>query len=89
MGYPYGDTYLETIRKNDKECQEIKSAFNVLKRKYIRESNGKFTDEIELSIKEQFEILGEAFELASWTLDGIADGYHFMQDVVERLLEKP
>ena len=80
---------METIRKNDEECQEIKSAFNVLKQKYIKESNGRVTDEIELSIKEQFAILGEAFELASWTLDGVADEYHFVQDVVERLLEKP
>lgn len=85
MGYPYDKTYLEQIQGHKDECEEIEQAFTVLRKKFVKDSPD-YADSIELPISEQFRLLGEAFELASWTLDGISDEYHFMWDVVEALL---
>lgn len=84
MGYPYEDSYLEQIQKNKDECKQIETAYAVLAHKYIKENNK--SDYIDLSIKEMFAILGEAFEYASWTVGDISDQYHFMQDILEILL---
>lgn len=84
MGYPYGDTYLEQIQKNPSECKEIEMAYRVLVEKYLKEHNK--SDDIDLSLQETFSILGEAFELCSWTVRDISDQYHFMYDVLEILL---
>lgn len=83
MGYPYGDTYLEQIQKNKKECEDIRKAYYILVRKYAKE---KHIDPIELTLTESFSLLGEAFELESVVLDGVADIYHFMWDVLDELL---
>ena len=85
MGYPYGDTYLEQIKKDKQECKEITTAFYVLRRKYMREHN---KDDIELSLQEQFSLLGEAFDIYSSTVGDISDQYHFVWDVIEALLGK-
>lgn len=84
MGYPYDKSYLEQIKENKKECEKIINAFYVLRKKYVEENN--LSDSIDLSIKENFMVLGEAFELASNTLENINDGYHFMWDVLLELL---
>lgn len=84
MGYPYGDTYLEQIRKNPDECKAIKDAFNVLRVKYMKDHG--YSDTVDLSIEENFKVLGEAFEFASETVGDIADVHHFMWDVVDTLL---
>lgn len=84
MGYPYDKTYLEQIQDSKDECEDIKRAFHVLRLKYMKEH--KINDVIALGIKENFEILGEAFELASQSLDGIIDLHHFMWDVEDALL---
>lgn len=85
MSHPYDKTYLEQIQESKSECNEIEQAFKVLRQKFVKDSPD-YTNSTELPISEQFRLLGEAFELASWTLDGIADEYHFMWDVVEALL---
>lgn len=85
MGYPYDKTYLEQIQESKQECKEIATAFYVLRRKYMRE-HGK--DDIELSLQEQFSLLGEAFDIYSSTVSDITDQYHFMWDVIEALLGK-
>ena len=85
MGYPYGKRYIDKIRDNKQECNEIENAFYVLRKKYVNDHEG-YTDYIDLSLKENFAILGEAFELASNTVGDIVDVYHFMWDVVEELL---
>lgn len=84
MGYPYDKTYLEQIQSSKKECKEIENAFYVLRQKYVRDHG--YSDSIDLTIKENFEVLGEAFELASATVGDIVDGYHFMWDIIEELL---
>ena len=86
MGYPYGLTYLEQIKKRPQECEDIKQAFYVLRAKYVADSD-KYADPIELSIKENFMLLGEAFELVSDTVRGIVDVHHFMWDILDELLE--
>lgn len=83
MGYPYGKTYLRQIQENPKECKAIEEAFYILRKKAAK---SKGCEDIELSISEQFYILGEAFDLASVTLDGCTDESHFLQDVVKELL---
>lgn len=85
MGYPYDKTYLEQILENIEECEDIRRVFYALRRKYIKD-NLEGGDEFSLSIQENFRLLGEAFELESWTLDGISDKYHFIGDVLEALL---
>lgn len=85
MSYPYDKTYLEQIQESKSECKEIEQAFKVLRHKFVKDSPD-YTDSIELPISEQFRLLGEAFELASYTLDGVSDDYHFMWDVVDALL---
>lgn len=85
MGYPYDKTYLEQIQENKKECQAIINGYYLLRRKFINEHE-EYSDDIDLDLKENFALLGEAFELASHTLDGITDKYHFMWDVLEKLL---
>ena len=84
MGYPYGKTYLEQIQERPQECKEIEHAFYVLRLKYAKDH--KYTDTIDLGLKENFQVLGEAFELASDTVGEIADVYHFMWDVIDALL---
>ena len=83
MGYPYGDTYLEQIQKHKQECEDIRKAYYVLLGKYCRDNE---TDDISLSLKESFSLLGEAFELQSVVLGGKIDLYHFMWDVLDTLL---
>ena len=85
MGYPYGETYLEQIQRSKRECEEIRQAFYVLRQKYVKDHDG-YSDIVDLSIKENFEVLGEAFELASDAADGISDEYHFMWDILDALL---
>lgn len=85
MGYPFDKRYIDKIRESKRECEDITNAFNVLRRKYVNDTPG-YTVIIDLSLKEQFMLLGEAFELASPTLDGITDGWHFLWDVLEELL---
>lgn len=84
MGYPYDKRYIDKIRENERECKEIENAFYVLRQKYTKDHG--YSDSTELSLKENFEVLGEAFEFASDTVGGIMDGYHFMWDVIEELL---
>lgn len=84
VSYPYDKTYLEKIQENKTECENIENAYHVLLRKFLSETRR--DDVTDLSIREQFALLGEAFEYASSTLDGITDGYHFMWDVIEALL---
>ena len=86
MGYPYGDTYLMQIQKNKQECKKIVNTYYVLRQKYC--SDNKIADNIELGLKEQFMILGEALELASDVVGDIADSYHFMWDVLDELFDK-
>lgn len=83
MGYPYGDTYLEQIQKHKQECEDVRKAYYVLARRYAKE---KHTDPIDLTLQESFSLLGEAFELESVVLDGVADTYHFVWDVLDALL---
>ena len=85
MGYPFDKRYIDKIRENRYECEAISNAFKVLQRKYINDTPG-YTDPVDLSLRESFMLLGEAFELASDTLDGITDVYHFMWDVGDELL---
>lgn len=85
MGYPYGKTYLEQIQEKPEECKEIRNAFWVLRQKYVKD-HPKYSDGIELSLQENFSILGEAFELASDTVGSIQDPHHFMWDVLDELL---
>lgn len=85
MGYPWDKTYLEKIRENPQECESIRSAFYTLRKKYIND-NPDISDEINLSIQEQFRLLGEAFELESAVLDGCTDEWHFLWDVLDALL---
>lgn len=84
MSYPYDKTYLEEIQENKTECGNIENAYHVLLRKYMEETCRDNVDEV--SIKDKFMILGEAFEYASSTLDGVSDEYHFMYDVLDALL---
>ena len=83
MGYPYGKTYLEQIKEGKSECEAIYNAYYVLAHKYAKDHQ---KDPTELTLKESFGILGEAFELASDILDGCTDEYHFMWDVLDELL---
>lgn len=85
MGYPYDKRYIDKIRDNSDECRQIREAFYLLQEKYTKDNN--IPSDIDLSLQEQFRLLGEAFELASVTLDGAVDVYHFMWDVLEELLE--
>ena len=85
MSYPYDKTYLEQIQEHKNECKEIEQAFKVLRQKFIKDHE-EYTCVEDLSLAENFEILGEAFDLASYTLDGVSDVYHFMWDVLEVLL---
>lgn len=84
MGYPYGDTYLETIQKRPDECKAIRDAFYILRVKYVKDHG--YSDTIDLTMEENFKVLGEAFEFASDTVGGIADVYHFMWDVLDELI---
>lgn len=81
MGYPYGKTYLEQIQENNHEMTTVRNAFWTLRKKYIAEHS----DVDDISLKEEFALLGEAFELGSNTLD-VPDVYHFMWDVLDELL---
>jgi hypothetical protein len=85
MGYPYDKTYLEEIQAKPKECERIRDAFYTLRLKFVRDNEG-YSDIIDLSIKENFALLGEAFELASDTVGNISDEYHFMWDVLDELI---
>lgn len=85
MSYPYDRTYLEQIQEKRGECDEIKNAFYTLRKKYIKEHKH-VNDIIDLSVTEQFTLLGEAFELASYTLESAPDDYHFIWDVKDALL---
>ena len=84
MSYPYDKTYLEKIQERPEECDDIRKAYYVLRQKYAHDHN--LGNSIDMTIKESFEVLGEAFELASITVDGITDEYHFMWDVIDALL---
>lgn len=83
MGYPYDKTYLEKIQANTQECRQIRDAYYVLRDKYLKEHPE--YDEISLPLSISFGILGEAFELGSWTVGNIPDQYHFMWDVLDEL----
>ena len=85
MGYPYDKTYLEQIQASKHEKEAIRNAFYVLRNKYIADHSD--VDDISLSLKEEFTLLGEAFELESITLD-VPDVYHFMWDVLDELLPR-
>lgn len=90
MGYPYGERYLEQIQGSKTECERIKNAFYALRERYLEEHG--YSDHIELTVPEQFEILGEAFAYGSNVISDISDEYHFIDDVVLALLtpkEKP
>lgn len=85
MGYPYGETYLERIQNDKKECERIKSAYLVLANRIATEEHHS-TDFRDLSVAEHFTALGEAFQYGSVVLDGVTDEYHFLDDVLEALL---
>lgn len=85
MGYPWDKTYLQQIHEHPKEMEEIRQAFYVLRQKYAKDHDG-YSDSIDLSLMENFMVLGEAFELASGTVGDISDPWHFMWDVVDALL---
>lgn len=84
MSYPYGDTYLEQIQKRPEECKHIREAYYVLLNKYMREH--KVPDDIDLTMAQRLELLGEAFDYESWTIKDITDSYHFMWDILDALL---
>lgn len=86
MGYPWGETYLMRIQASERECEQIRNAFYVLRSKYVADSD-EYSDPIDLGIKENFSILGEAFELASDTVRDITDPHHFLWDILDELLE--
>ena len=83
MSYPYDKRYLDKIRENKAECKAIESAYYTLLKKYCKDNK---TDDITLSLQEQFALLGEAFELESHTVGDATDIYHFIWDVIEELL---
>ncbi len=83
MGYPYDKRYIDKIRESDRECKAIREVFYAFRLKRARE---KRCDVIELSLPEQFKLLGEAFENASDTVGDISDQYHFVGDIIEELL---
>ena len=83
MSYPHGKTCLAQIQDNKDEKKAIRNAFYVLRDKYIADHPGVY--DISLSLKEEFAILGEAFELESNTLD-VSGTYHFAWDVLDALL---
>lgn len=88
MGYPYDKTYLEKIQANSAEMEGIKTVYSALLRKYMQDNQ--VDSDIELTIIDLFTVLGQAFEYGSTTLEGIADPYHFMWDVIDELLpEEP
>lgn len=84
MGYPHDKTYLEQIQASEQECRDITHAYYVLQNKYLKDHNEH--DDISLPISTRFQILGEAFEVASYVVDGISDPHHFMWDILEALL---
>ena len=88
MGYPYGETYLEQIQKDKDQCQAVLDTFYTLRNKLVRDNPEKYCDTIDLSIEENFRLLGEAFELSADSVRGITDGYHFMWDICYELLGK-
>ena len=83
MSYPYDKRYIDKIRENKVECEAIESAYYMLLKKYCYDNK---TDGISLSLREQFALLGEAFELESHTVGEATDIYHFVWDVIEELL---
>lgn len=85
MGYPYGQTYLEQIQDDKGERERIKDAYFVLVNRLAAEQYHA-ADFRELTVAEHFTALGEAFQYASSVLDGVTDGYHFLNDVLEALL---
>lgn len=84
MSYPYDKTYLEKIQENPEECEAITEAYRILRKKWLVEHPE--TDDISIPLKEEFAILGEAFDLASYEVGDISDQYHFMWDVLDALL---
>lgn len=84
MGYPYDKTYLERIQESDYERQAIRNAYWVLRKKFVEDNK---LDGVSLDLKQEFALLGEAFQLESDTL-AVPDVYHFMWDVLDALLEK-
>lgn len=83
MGYPYGKTYLERIQANPRQMDDIRVAYATIRAVQMQQTNRTLE---ELTIPEQFAMLGMAFELISDDLQGIADPWHFIQDVIEALL---
>ena len=86
MSYPSdGIRYIDDIKSSPEECSDIITSFYTLREKYIKEHNH-VSSEIDLTIPEQLSILGEAFEYGSYTLRGISDEYHFIEDILDELL---
>ena len=88
MGYPYGKTYLAEIQARSKECADVRTVFYALRAKYVKEHDA-YEDDTELSIKENFALLGEAFEYGSEVAGLIDDPHHFMWDVLDALVPEP
>lgn len=88
MSYPQGKRFIQVIQASPDECQKIRDAFYLLRTKYI-DDNPEYSGTIDLTLKEQFAILGEAFQLASTTLRDEARSDtedHFIQDVLMYLV---
>lgn len=83
MGYPYGKTYLEQIQESERECKDIRTAFWILRNKYIKDHRH---GELDLELEQEFELLGEAFRLCSDVVGDITDTQHFMWDILDGLL---
>jgi len=84
MGYPYGKTYLEQIQDSKNMREDVHNAYLVLLHQFCKEQG---IEDIEVTLKEQFGILAEAFEYGG--VSGcVDDTTHFMQDVIHELLYK-
>lgn len=87
MSYPYdGVTYLEKIQNDPDFLNEVDTAYYILISKKCQDEH---RDTIELSLEEQFSVLGEAFKLCGTGAYINNDDYsHFMQDVLDCLLKR-
>lgn len=84
MGYPYGKTYLEQIQESERERSDIRKAYWILRNKYNKDHGNVF--DYDLTLKDEFALLGEAFELCSEVVGDITDTHHFLWDILDELL---
>lgn len=86
MSYPFdGVTYLEKMQNNPDFLSEVNAAYYILISKKCQDEH---RDVIELSLEEQFSVLGEAFKLCGNDIYINDDYSHFMRDVLDCLLKR-